>query len=174
MLRDLIKEQHDRAENHPFVKVLLSGNIDKRLYAEFLYNQYFIYSALEKTASKVLVDLEGIERTPGILKDLKELEEFDLKVLPSTVAYMDYLTHADLTDEELLAHIYVRHMGDMFGGQMIKKVIPGSGYMYDFEDRSNLIKKLREKLNDDMAEEANDVFEYAIGLFEDFKNEYNL
>jgi heme oxygenase len=174
MLRDLIKEQHDRAENHPFVKVLLSGNIDKRLYAEFLYNQYFIYSALEKTADRIIDDLEGIRRTSKILEDLKELDQFDLKVMPSTVAYMDYLTHADLTDEELLAHIYVRHMGDMFGGQMIKKVIPGSGKIYDFEDRSELIKDLRLRLNDDMAEEANDVFEYAIGLFEDFKNEYNL
>ena len=174
MLRDLIKEQHDRAENHPFVKVLLSGNIDKRLYAEFLYNQYFIYSALEKAADRIIDDLEGIRRTSKILEDLKELDQFDLKVMPSTVAYMDYLTHADLTDEELLAHIYVRHMGDMFGGQMIKKVIPGSGKIYDFEDRSELIKDLRLRLNDDMAEEANDVFEYAIGLFEDFKNEYNL
>jgi heme oxygenase len=174
MLRDLIKEQHDRAENHPFVKVLLSGNIDKRLYAEFLYNQYFIYSALEKTADRIIDDLDGIRRTSKILEDLKELDQFDLKVMPSTVAYMDYLTHADLTDEELLAHIYVRHMGDMFGGQMIKKVIPGSGKIYDFEDRSELIKDLRLRLNDDMAEEANDVFEYAIGLFEDFKNEYNL
>ena len=174
MLRDLIKEQHDRAENHPFVKVLLSGNIDKRLYAEFLYNQYFIYSALEKTADRIIDDLEGIRRTSKILEDLKELDQFDLKVMPSTVAYMDYLTHADLTDEELLAHISVRHMGDMFGGLMIKKVIPGSGKIYDFEDRSELIKDLRLRLNDDMAEEANDVFEYAIGLFEDFKNEYNL
>ena len=41
-----------------------------------------------------------------------------------------------------MAHIYVRHFGDLFGGQMMKKVVVGSGKMYDFKNRSELIKEL--------------------------------
>jgi len=65
-------------------------------------------------------------------------------------------------------------MGDMFGGQMIKKLIPGLGNMYNFENKSELIQKVRDKLNDNMAEEANKVFDYAIGLFEDIAREHNI
>ena len=174
MLRDLIKEKHDEAENKPFVKYLLSGEMSKRHYAEYLYNQSLIYTALEKRAAAVLVNIEGVKRSGKIFDDLRELDEYDLQVMPSTVAYIDYLHHADLTEEDLMSHVYVRHMGDMFGGQMIKKVVPGSGRMYDFEDRSELIQKIRERLSDDMAEEANLVFEFSIGLFEDLANEWNI
>jgi len=30
---------------------------------------------------------------------------------------------------KVMAHVYVRHMGDLSGGQMIKKKIPGAGKM---------------------------------------------
>ena len=174
MLRDLIKEKHDKAESQPFVKYLLSGNISNRDYAEYLYNQSLIYTALEKVAGGVLTGIEEVKRAGRIFEDLRELDEYELKVMPSTVAYIDYITNSDLSEQDLMAHIYVRHMGDMFGGQMIKKLVPGSGRMYDFVNRSELIKSIRDRLTDDMAEEANVVFDFAIGLFEDLENEYSI
>jgi heme oxygenase len=174
MLRDLIKEKHDEAENKPFVKYLLSGKIAKRDYAVYLYNQCMMYNMLEKRADSVMSDIQEAKRADRIFADLRELEEYDLPILPSTVAYIDYVQTAELNDQDLMAHVYVRHMGDMFGGQMIKKVVPGSGTMYDFENRSELIKKIRDKLCDDMAEEANVVFDFAIGLFEDLEYELDI
>jgi heme oxygenase len=177
MLRDLIKEKHDEAENHRFVKLLFSGNISKEIYTEFLCNQYIIYTALEALAEKaeLLQDIEEIKRSQKIAQDLYELCGLEpQKIMPSTLAYVDYLTFDALTKENVMAHIYVRHMGDMFGGQMIKKLIPGLGNMYNFENKSELIQKVRDKLNDNMAEEANKVFDYAIGLFEDIAREHNI
>jgi heme oxygenase len=79
----------------------------------------------------------------------------------------DYIEHvAQLDDEGLLSHIYVRHFGELHGGQMIKKRAPGSGKMYDFDDPKQLIADVRAKLHDGMAPEANRCFEYAMKLFE--------
>jgi hypothetical protein len=65
-------------------------------------------------------------------------------------------------------------MGDMFGGAMLKKIVPGEGTMYDFENKNDLIQKLRAKLDDSLADEANVVFDFAIKLFEDLANEYDI
>jgi heme oxygenase len=67
--------------------------------------------------------------------------------------------------------MYVRHFGDMYGGAMIAKKVPGSGMMYYFEEKEELKEKLRSLLNDDMADEANRCFEFAIRLFEELVNE---
>ena len=38
---------------------------------------------------------------------------------------------------KLYAHIYVRHMGDLSGGQMIKRKVPGLGKYYEFKFNKN-------------------------------------
>jgi exonuclease VII small subunit len=59
----------------------------------------------------------------------------------------------------------------MYGGQMIKKRNPGSGKMYEFENVDELKTAVRAMLNDDMAEEANRCFEFAMQLFEELDRE---
>jgi hypothetical protein len=65
-----------------------------------------------------------------------------------------------------MAHIYVRHMGDLSGGQMIAKKVPGSGRYYQFEDVDVLKNKIRERLSDELAEEANLAFDFSIAMFQ--------
>jgi heme oxygenase len=74
-------------------------------------------------------------------------------------------------NDDLLAHIYVRHFGDMYGGQMIAKRNPGSGAMYVFENVDELKTTVRAMLHDDMAQEANRCFEFAMELFEELGDE---
>ena len=63
-------------------------------------------------------------------------------------------------------------MGDLSGGQMIKKKIPGAGKLYMFEgDTDSLKTAIRSKLNDNMADEAKVCFEYATELFKEMHNE---
>ena len=65
----------------------------------------------------------------------------------------------------------ISHFGDMYGGQMIKKRISFTeGTMYDFDDVEILKAKVRAKLCDDMADEANICFKYATKLFEELNN----
>ena len=58
---------------------------------------------------------------------------------------------------------------------MISKRIPfGLHSMYEFTDKKELIEYVRNKLNEDMAEEARLVFKYATVLFRELEIEYNL
>jgi hypothetical protein len=59
----------------------------------------------------------------------------------------------------------------MYGGQMIKKHNPGSGTMYDFDNVEELKARVRALLTDDMADEANRCFEFAIELFKELDHE---
>ena len=65
-----------------------------------------------------------------------------------------------------MAHIYVRHMGDLAGGQMIAKRVPGSGKFYQFENPDKLKELIRERIDDSLADEANVCFDFAIKTFQ--------
>ena len=67
----------------------------------------------------------------------------------------------------LIAHAYVRYLGDMRGGQMIAKKIPGNGKYYHFNNSQHLANSIYRLLNDDMAEEAKKVFNFATLLFKE-------
>jgi heme oxygenase len=69
--------------------------------------------------------------------------------------------------KKLMAHIYVRHMGDLAGGQMIAKRVPGNGRMYQFENADTLKTAIRERISDDMADEAIVCFEFATQMFKE-------
>ena len=47
-IKDLVWEEHKNAERQEFVKTLMSGTIEKELYATYLYNQLQCYAELEK------------------------------------------------------------------------------------------------------------------------------
>ena len=173
-LKELIKEEHDAAENHPFIKKLFSGNITKEEYGSFLHYQKYCYAVLEDKAEELglLVGIELIKRATKISKDLQDLQVENKKVYKSTTKYCDYINTC--SKEQLLAHIYVRHFGDMYGGQMLKKVVPGSASMYEFENRVDLINEVRKKLNDNLADEAKLVFAFATELFDELADEHNI
>lgn len=178
-LKDLTHTSHVAAEAHPFTQLLISGKMSKRIYYDYLFNQLAAYKKLEQLCKsrKILNDIPQIYRTPGIYQDLQELIR-GLGFPPEAETYpatKDYIKHLDtLNDKGLLAHVYVRHMGDLYGGQMIKRVIPGSGLMYQFEDRAETINLLREKLTDDMGTEANKCFELIFNLFDELADEHNI
>lgn len=176
-LRELTLENHKKAERSRFASKLIKG-LNPEEYHRYLVNQHEIYMALEVFANKIIDQFPEIQRSLRIADDIIELEhEYDIKWRPDLLCDVvdEYHKHVSTLDREgLLAHIYVRHFGDMYGGQMIKKRNPGSGTMYDFENVEELKTKVRSLLNDSMAEEANKCFEFAIKLFEELDNEYNL
>jgi len=46
-IKELTMEHHKNAERQEFVKILMSGEIDHKLYATYLYNQLQCYAVLE-------------------------------------------------------------------------------------------------------------------------------
>ena len=170
-LKELTMQQHRDAERQKFAGVLMSGKISKKIYLRYLVNQHACYSAIENTSFSL--PNKKLERSENITKDINELK-LDLKLessdnlsnmlTESTHEYVDCVQKIS-SENDFIAHVYVRYLGDLRGGQMIAKKVPGSGCYYQFEDADNLAKDIYSKLNDDMAEEAKKVFRFATRLF---------
>jgi len=173
-LRDAVRDKHNEAEKHCFVVSLLSGEMKPEVYATYLVNQAACYRALETVASEHMRSLPGLRRAELIELDAKELlgDAEPPALTTSTRYYVSYVQ--EVPSNLLWAHIYGRHFADLYGGQLIKKVAPGACRMYHFEDRAGLIKAVREKLTDDLAHEANTVFDFAIELFDEVADAHNL
>jgi heme oxygenase len=172
-LREAVADKHEKAEQSNFAKKLLDGSLSTDHYAFYLTQMLAVYSMLEHQVALAghFDGLNGLARCRSILEDLKELcPTKHYSLLSSTNEYVNYLSKL-LEDEnfskKILAHLYVRHMGDLHGGQIIAKKVSGEGRFYKFNDRQELIKKLREKLSDDLAEEANVAFDYVIKIMEE-------
>jgi heme oxygenase len=173
-LRELTQESHTAAERSPFVKVLFSGHINPELYAIYLKNIHPMYEVLEASAVPhgLFDGLPEIRRAPAIQEDFLELwgtdNEKQPPVLPVVHDYAQYISGIKDNPHRLMAHIYVRHMGDLSGGQMIAKRVPGSGRYYQFDGEPQKIKEaIRTKLDDGMAEEAKVCFSYAKRVFDE-------
>ena len=129
-LKELTKENHTNAERQQFVKVMFSGKIDPEFYALYLWNQFPAYELLEIMAQQhgLLDDVPELLRSKKIMSDFLELwkREDRPPTLRTTHKYVMYLK--DIMDDpnRLMAHVYVRHMGDLSGGQMISKRVPGN------------------------------------------------
>lgn len=171
-LKEATYEQHRRAETRPFVKVLFSGNVDPKLYATYLKNQHPMYEILEVCAMPhgLFNGIPDIRRAPAILEDFLELWGEDPstpKMCPVVNEYIQHILSIKDDPKKLMAHIYVRHMGDLSGGQMIAKRVPGKGKYYQFGMEPDKIKEaIRTKLDDSLTEEAKVCFEFATKFFE--------
>lgn len=179
-LKELTADLHRKAENTAFVKYMFSGYITDEQYATYLYQLIPIYSLIEfgNRLHGNLDTLPGIERTSHIYNDFVELagEYPDTYYwTPATIEYQQYLMEL-INDPErrhlIVAHLYCRHMGDLFGGQIIAKRVPGSGTYYKFENEDLLKTEIRKLLSDDLANEARIAFTWAIRMAEDLDNEF--
>lgn len=195
-LKKLTDSAHRKAEQSKWAQLLISGNMTNRQYGQYLYNQLQAYSALETRAHELNLFnkypiLKSIARANCIAADLVFFK-YHTGLEKSTLDYMDYTT--TLTEEEVLAHIYVRHFGDMHGGQIIKSKLPKPNLgsippdsdrdiivsedwwtnLYTFENKYEIIKEVRSMLTLDMADEANICFNYAIDLFYDLEKYFDL
>ena len=174
-LKELTWEHHKNAERQSYVKVLMSGKINPKFYATYLWNQHKKYDLLEALAGAqgCLDDLPDIRRKMKIEQDFLELwkDEEQPPVVQSTRDYIMHMKEIMNDPDKLMAHVYVLHMGDLSGGQMIKKKVPGTGKFYMFEEPHNLKTAIRSKLNDNMADEAKICFEYATELFKEMHDE---
>jgi len=178
-IKEATKEQHRRAEQQEFVKTLMSGEIHPRLYATFLYNLSYCYAALEKWSQYqgLLDGLPDIARAEKLAHDCQDLW---VRITPqpnitnSTEKYIEHIDNIRTYPEKLFAHVYVRYLGDLYGGQMIKTKTPGANTYLDFNNSKELIRVIRETINGYMETDAAAViaeaklcFEYATELFKE-------
>ena len=171
-IKELTWEYHKNAERQKFVGLMMSGKIDEKLYATYLYNQFPQYDLLEAMSFPhgLFNNMPELRRAPLIMQDFRELwldQDVKPHVCPVVEEYVLYLKTIMNKPEKLMAHVYVRHMGDLSGGQMIAKRVPGSGNYYKFDRDTDELKDIvRSKLNNEMADEAKVCFEFATKLFQ--------
>ena len=174
-IRDLTKADHDAAEQQPFVKIMFSGQLDPKVYAIFLWNQHLQYKALEDQAGKhgALDGLTNVQRAANIYEDFEELwwetnedKSYYPPTLDTTAEFTQYIESVD-DPKRLFAHCYTRHMGDMMGGQILAKQVPGKGKLYDFPNKLELQGKIRERLSDDLVDEVKVAYKFATNTFKE-------
>ena len=129
-LKEATSEKHKLAERMPFNTRMFKGELTKQEYALYLNQQLEVFKAIESIG----LPHPGLTRVENVQADIDELASQGFSnghILASTSAYADYLR--SLSAEGVLPHVYLNYMAIMFGWQMMKKSVPSTGRMYDFD-----------------------------------------
>jgi heme oxygenase len=133
-LREGTSKSHSMAENVSFVKSFLGGVIDKDSYRKLVSNLYFVYSAMEEEMEKNKdhklikpIYFTELNRRKSLEVDLEHYYGSNwkslIKVSEATKAYVERIKFISNQKPELLiAHAYTRYLGDLSGGQILKKI----------------------------------------------------
>ena len=130
-LREGTRDEHETAERSGFVEQLLAGRLDRAAYADLAAQQLVVYTALEAAGAQLEDDgdlvFAELTRVPAIEQDLGHLYGADwrtqVRVLPATMLYADRLAQTADSLPQYAAHAYTRYLGDLSGGQIIKRML---------------------------------------------------
>jgi len=190
---------HRRVERSAFMASLLRGEVRHVAYVGLLRNLHAIYGALEHALARhathpviAPVVLPALFRSEVLAADLAlldvEPEKVRAPLCGATQRYMERLEWLDGNAPELLvAHAYVRYLGDLNGGQVLRRMVSrGMGLrgdagtrFYDFGDeqhRQHLTRTFRDGLQaagalstqpSAIVDEAVSAFERHAALFDE-------
>jgi heme oxygenase len=166
-LKELTLHKHREAESTHFMQELIAGHLPAEVWTDFVYQKTLFYKTLEGLAGAYCECNQVPDLYRAFLLYLDFCELANNKVYchrTVTVDYHNYLLRLSNQPDKIMAHVYVWHMGDLFGGQMIKKLTPGSNLSLDFVNKESLIQFIRVRCKDEMAQEAITAFDYAIKI----------
>jgi heme oxygenase len=164
-LKEATHDKHKEAERMPFNVAMFKGELTKEQYAQYLVSQLSIFSMIEDTFE---LPHEGLKRKFAVAKDIDSLNiGRTISTDSATLKYVNYLK--DLDQESINAHIYLNYLAIMFGGQMMKRVTPGDGNMYEFEDMNESAATIRAIQKDEWADEVNKGFDFMIEIFKELE-----
>ena len=202
-LREGTKKSHTMAENTGFISCFLKGVVEKSSYTKLLFDLYYVYSAMENQIQRLTseghpviskINYQELNRRDSLEKDLSfylgnEWKD-KLNISASAQVYVDRINKISSEQPELLiGHHYSRYIGDLSGGQLLKKITQKSmniegdeGLMfYIFEEikddkffksqyRKNLDSlPIDQFMADLIIEEANQAFKYNMDMFKELE-----
>lgn len=166
-LKEAIAEKHSLAEKMEFNQRMFKGELNKEEYILYLSQQLGVFDVIEKHK----LPHESLKRVDNIYFDIKELlgnvDDIEVVLLESTLEYRKYLK--ELNSEQILPHIYLNYLALCFGGQMMKKNVPGSGKIYEFDNVSECIASIRAVQKDEWADEVNKGLDYSINILDELQ-----
>lgn len=133
-LREGTQHAHTSAENTAFMKCFLKGVVERNSFRQLTANLYFVYRTLEEEMRRHLdnpvvrgIYFPELERVAKLEDDLAYYYGDDwrnaIAPTPQGEAYVTRILAASNSDPALLvAHAYVRYMGDLSGGQSLRNI----------------------------------------------------
>jgi len=170
-IKELTAFNHAKAESTPFMKAVFDQSLPNELWIDWTYQKTLFYGTIEGAAGAngLLANLPDIRRNFYLWQDVQEHYQGPrLKFRQVVRDYHNYLMSISKEPEKIVAHLYVWHLGDLFGGQMIKNLTPGPHHGLTFKDPDLLKTNLRSMVTEEHADEANVAFEWAIRMMRDY------
>jgi heme oxygenase len=165
-LKEATHDKHKEAERMLFNTKMFKGELSVEQYTKYLLSQLEIFSTIEENFK---MPHEGLRRKEAVMKDLKSLGIYQLEIVDNgTLDYVSYLR--GLSQSDVNPHIYLNYLAIMFGGQMMKKMTPGSGNMYDFDNMMESMQSVRNIQKDEWADEVNKGFDFMINIFKELES----
>lgn len=135
-LRERTWSGHGESEGAGFMSDLMSGKGTRDDYVALVAQHYFIYEALERAAVEFETDAvaapflsDQLTRMPALESDLQFLLGDDwlaqISPLPTTARYVARIDEiaAEHWAGGFVAQHYTRYLGDLSGGQVIRKLM---------------------------------------------------
>jgi heme oxygenase len=197
-LKEGTRKSHSVAENSQFMIGFFKGLTSRTAWSDLVASLYYVYKVMEeafdytKDTNVQSMDFPELRRVPSLEDDMAYYfgPNWKNEIVPSraTRIYCNRIqTIAQEKPHLLLAHMYTRYLGDLFGGQMLKgmartslKLEAGKGTrFYEFDEISHIKKfietwsttlnelDLTDEQKEEIVEEANRVFVLNIGIFEE-------
>ena len=196
------RKSHSVAENTAFVTGFFRGISNRDTFVKLVTSLWFVYAAMEAAFDAAddpavkAMDYPELRRRASLEQDLTYFFGGDgwqkeVQPSPATRAYVKHIESVAKGDAQwlLVAHMYTRYLGDLFGGQMMggmaqKSLNLEGGQGIDFytfpqiDDNKAFIEQWYSEVNqlelteEDKAvlvEEANVVFRYNIAIFEELE-----
>jgi len=166
---------HTRLERSTLMRSLLRGEMDRAGYCALLRNLHVVYSTLEPALERhsrhpgiAPVCFPEVFRSEALADDLRVLHGDDWRdavaVQPSAHRYTERLGQlADGSAELLVAHAYVRYLGDLSGGQVLRRIVATSLQLpagqgtrfYDFGEPAD-VNRLRQAFREGLGRVTQD------------------
>jgi heme oxygenase (biliverdin-producing, ferredoxin) len=133
-LREATDGAHQAAERSTFVEDLVGERLPLASYARFVAQLHAVYTVLEDEADAAAVDpvaapflAPELVRVPSLTADLEYLVGADwsdrIETLAATDDYCARIRASTEWNGGLVAHHYVRYLGDLSGGQFLGRVV---------------------------------------------------
>jgi heme oxygenase len=162
-LKELTQENHRRAERHAFVSAMMKNQLTPTQWADYLEWKRNILIVLD--AKLGLGELHSeFDRTKHFDADI-ESTKIQPRVLEATGNYISHILESNEIDA--WAHVYVHYLGDLRGGQMLKKIVQLPMHHVDYLDAAGIESIIRSNVSDALANEANKGFELTMQAMEE-------
>lgn len=162
-LRTDTRALHTEVERTGAMRLLLRGQLDRAGYCALLRNLHAIYAALEPALLRHAADpavapvvFEALFREGPLVQDLHDLHGAGwADKVPLQRSTQHYVARLHAIDDHspalLVAHAYLRTLGDLSGGQMLGRIVtqslqlePGAGTrFYDFGSPADVAAHLQ-------------------------------